>query len=63
MFIIGFGAIVLALANPQYADIATRTIRVVRVQPLAAVLIAKVVGGNVFMGFVSLWHLRRFWRW
>ncbi|KQH74026.1 cation acetate symporter [Xylella fastidiosa subsp. sandyi] len=54
MFIIGFGAIVLVLANPQYADIASGTIRGGQgAANMAAVLVAKVVGGNVFMGFVS----------
>ncbi|HHW4679090.1 MAG TPA: cation acetate symporter [Xylella sp.] len=54
MFIIGFGAIVLVLANPQYADIATGTIHGGQgAANMAAVLVGKVVGGDVFMGFVS----------
>ncbi|HHW4680525.1 MAG TPA: sodium:solute symporter family transporter, partial [Xylella taiwanensis] len=54
MFIIGFGAIVLVLTNPQYADIATGTIHGGQgAANMAAVFVGKVVGGDVFMGFVS----------
>lgn len=64
MFIIGFGAIVLVLANPQYADIASGTIRGGQgAANMAAVLVAKVVGVMCSWGLSLLWHLRRFWRW
>ena len=47
---IGFGAIALVLSNPAYLDASGG----LQGGPnMAAVLVAKAVGGNVFMGFIS----------
>jgi len=51
IFIIGFGAIALVLTNPAYADPATGAIQ--GGPNMAAVLVGKAVGGNIFMGFIS----------
>ncbi|WP_427852347.1 cation acetate symporter [Stenotrophomonas acidaminiphila] len=51
IFIIGFGAIALVLTNPAYADPVTGTIQ--GGPNMAAVLVGKAVGGNLFMGFIS----------
>ncbi len=51
IFIIGFGAIALVLTNPEYADPLTGTIQ--GGPNMAAVLVGKAVGGNLFMGFIS----------
>jgi cation/acetate symporter len=51
IFIIGFGAITLVLTNPEFANIATGAIK--GGNNMAAVLVAKAVGGNVFFGFIS----------
>ncbi|WP_425603693.1 sodium:solute symporter family transporter, partial [Stenotrophomonas capsici] len=51
IFIIGFGAIALVLTNPEYADPVTGTIQ--GGPNMAAVLVGKAVGGNLFMGFIS----------
>lgn len=51
IFIIGFGAIALVLSNPEYADPVTGTIQ--GGPNMAAVLVGKAVGGNMFMGFIS----------
>ena len=51
IFIIGFGAIALVLTNPEYADVTTGTI--IGGGNMAAVLVGKAVGGDVFMGFIS----------
>ena len=51
IFIIGFGAIALVLTNPEYADPATGAIQ--GGPNMAAVLVGKAVGGNLFMGFIS----------
>jgi len=51
IFIIGFGAIALVLTNPEYADPVTGTIQ--GGPNMAAVLVGKAVGGNIFMGFIS----------
>ena len=51
IFIIGFGAIALVLTNPEYADPITGTIQ--GGPNMAAVLVGKAVGGNLFMGFIS----------
>ena len=51
IFIIGFGAIALVLSNPAYADPATGAIQ--GGPNMAAVLVGKAVGGNIFMGFIS----------
>ncbi len=54
IFIIGFGAITLVLTNPEFADTATGTIKGGGgAANMAAVLVAKSVGGDVFYGFIS----------
>ena len=54
IFIIGFGAITLVLTNPEFADTATGVIHGgAGTANMAAVLVAKAVGGNVFYGFIS----------
>ena len=54
IFIIGFGAITLVLTNPEYADTAKGVINGgAGTANMAAVLVAKAVGGNVFYGFIS----------
>ncbi len=54
IFIIGFGAITLVLTNPEYADVAKGVILGgAGTANMAAVLVAKAVGGNVFYGFIS----------
>jgi len=54
IFIIGFGAITLVLTNPEYADVAKGVIKGgAGTANMAAVLVAKSVGGNVFYGFIS----------
>jgi cation/acetate symporter len=49
-FIIGFGAIVLVSANPEYMDLAGKLLGG---NNMAAIHLAKAVGGNVFLGFIS----------
>ena len=54
IFIIGFGAITLVLTNPEFADTAKGVIKGGGGSAnMAAVLVAKAVGGNVFFGFIS----------
>ena len=54
IFIIGFGAITLVLTNPEFANTATGIIKGSGGSAnMAAVLVAKAVGGNVFFGFIS----------
>ena len=54
IFIIGFGAITLVLTNPEFADVAKGVIRGgAGTANMAAVLVAKAVGGNIFYGFIS----------
>ena len=54
IFIIGFGAITLVLTNPDMADVAKGVINGgPGAANMAAVLVAKTVGGNVFYGFIS----------
>ncbi|MBV8470407.1 MAG: cation acetate symporter [Burkholderiaceae bacterium] len=54
IFIIGFGAITLVLTNPEVADVVKGTIKGgAGTANMAAVLVAKTVGGNVFYGFIS----------
>ncbi|MDM0043081.1 cation acetate symporter [Variovorax dokdonensis] len=54
IFIIGFGAITLVLTNPEFANTATGVIKGGGgAANMAAVLVAKAVGGNVFFGFIS----------
>ncbi len=49
-FIIGFGAIVLVSANPAFKDAAGGLLGG---NNMAAVHLAKAVGGNVFLGFIT----------
>ena len=54
IFIIGFGAITLVLTNPEMADTVKGVINGgAGTANMAAVLVAKSVGGNVFYGFIS----------
>ncbi|WP_085316973.1 cation acetate symporter [Derxia lacustris] len=54
IFFIGFGAITLVLTNPEYADTAKGVIHGgAGTANMAAVLVAKAVGGNIFFGFIS----------
>ena len=54
IFIIGFGAITLVLTNPEFADVAKGVIKGgAGTANMAAVLVAKSVGGDVFYGFIS----------
>jgi len=54
IFIIGFGAMTLVLTNPDMADTAKGVIKGgAGTANMAAVLVAKVVGGDVFFGFIS----------
>ena len=54
IFIIGFGAITLVLTNPEFADTAKGVIHGgAGTANMAAVLVAKSVGGDVFYGFIS----------
>ena len=54
IFVIGFGAITLVLTNPEFANTATGVIKGGGGSAnMAAVLVAKAVGGNVFFGFIS----------
>ncbi|MBH9552859.1 cation acetate symporter [Inhella gelatinilytica] len=54
IFFIGFGAITLVLTNPEMADTAKGVIKGgAGTANMAAVLVAKTVGGNVFYGFIS----------
>lgn len=54
IFIIGFGAITLVLTNPEFADVTKGIIKGGGGSAnMAAVLVAKAVGGNVFYGFIS----------
>ena len=54
IFIIGFGAITLVLTNPEFSNTITGVIKGGGGSSnMAAVLVAKAVGGNVFFGFIS----------
>ena len=54
IFIIGFGAITLVLTNPEFSDTAKGIIKGgAGTANMAAVLVAKSVGGDVFYGFIS----------
>jgi cation/acetate symporter len=54
IFIIGFGAIALVLTNPEFADVSKGVIHGgAGTANMAAVLVAKSVGGDVFFGFIS----------
>ena len=52
IFIIGFGAITMVLTNPEMAE-AGAIKGGAGAANMAAVLVAKMVGGNVFFGFIS----------
>ncbi|MGE5649473.1 cation acetate symporter [Noviherbaspirillum sp. UKPF54] len=49
-FIIGFGAIVMVSTNPEFKDAAGKLLGGTN---MAAIHLAKAVGGNVFLGFIS----------
>ena len=54
IFIIGFSAITLVLTNPEFSDTVTGVIKGGGgTANMAAVLVAKSVGGDVFFGFIS----------
>ena len=54
IFIIGFGAITMVLTNPEMSDTVKGVIRGGGgTANMAAVLVAKMVGGDVFFGFIS----------
>jgi len=54
IFIIGFGAITMVLTNPEMADVAKGVIKGgAGTANMAAVLVAKSVGGNILFGFIS----------
>ena len=54
IFIIGFGAITMVLTNPEFADVAKGIIKGgAGTANMAAVLVAKSVGGDIFFGFIS----------
>jgi cation/acetate symporter len=54
IFIIGFGAITMVLTNPEMADTAKGVIKGgAGTANMAAVLVAKSVGGDIFYGFIS----------
>ncbi len=54
IFIIGFGAMTLVLTNPDLADVAKGVIKGgAGTANMAAVLVAKSVGGDIFFGFIS----------
>ncbi|WP_394789441.1 cation acetate symporter [Rhodoferax sp.] len=54
IFIIGFGAITLVLTNPEFSDTMKGVIKGGGGSSnMAAVLVAKAVGGNIFFGFIS----------
>ena len=49
-FVIGFGAIVLVLTNPEFLDADGKLIGG---NNMAAIHLAKAIGGDVFLGFIS----------
>ncbi|WP_218242260.1 cation acetate symporter [Comamonas fluminis] len=54
IFIIGFGAITMVLTNPEMSDTVKGVIKGgAGTANMAAVLVAKSVGGDVFYGFIS----------
>ncbi len=54
IFIIGFGAITMVLTNPEMSDTVKGVIKGgAGTANMAAVLVAKSVGGNIFYGFIS----------
>jgi len=56
-FIIGFGAIIMVLNNPQYLDVAKQAISggspILGGNNMAAIHLSHAVGGNFFLGFIS----------
>jgi len=56
-FIIGFGAIVMVLGNPQYLDMAKQAIDggqpILGGNNMAAIHLSHAVGGDFFLGFIS----------
>lgn len=56
-FIIGFGAIVLVLKNPEYIDLAKQAISdgspIIGGKNMAAIHLSHAVGGDYFLGFIS----------
>ena len=56
-FIIGFGAIVLVLKNPEYLDLAKQAVLggspIVGGKNMAAIHLSHAVGGDLFLGFIS----------
>jgi len=56
-FIIGFGAIIMVLNNPQYLDLAKQAIEggspILGGKNMAAIHLSHAVGGNFFLGFIS----------
>jgi cation/acetate symporter len=56
-FIIGFGAIVLVLKNPEYLDLAKQAISggspLIGGKNMAAIHLSHAVGGDYFLGFIS----------
>lgn len=56
-FIIGFGAIVMVLNNPEYIDYAKQAVEggspILGGNNMAAVHLSHAVGGNFFLGFIS----------
>jgi len=56
-FIIGFGAIIMVLNNPEYLDLAKQAISggspILGGKNMAAIHLSHAVGGNFFLGFIS----------
>ena len=56
-FIIGFGAIVMVLNNPQYLDLAKQAVEggapILGGNDMAAIHLSHAVGGDFFLGFIS----------
>jgi len=56
-FIIGFGAIIMVLHNPEYLDLAKQAISggspILGGKNMAAIHLSHAVGGNFFLGFIS----------
>jgi len=56
-FIIGFGAIIMVLKNPEYLDLAKQAISggspILGGKNMAAIHLSHAVGGNFFLGFIS----------
>lgn len=52
-FIIGFGAIVFVLTNPDFLEMKDGVPGLIGGSNMAAVHLANAVGGNIFLGFIS----------